>query len=114
MKTALAFISIILFAGNSFAASSCGQLKEELKAMQAAQQQIMNSLVNNHETFASSLEEYSVIVKGAKGASSGVIAGEMSESSQAFRARGIKGKKMANKLNEATTDLLARVAACLK
>ncbi|MBV2169865.1 MAG: hypothetical protein KUL82_14260 [Bdellovibrio sp.] len=114
MKTVATFIAIVLFASNSFASSQCAQLKAELKAMQSAQQQIMASLVNNHESFASSLEEYSTVVKSAKGSSVKVVSSQMDESAQAFRSRGLQGKKMAVKLQNATGDLLARVASCLK
>lgn len=116
MKTVATFFSILLFATNSMAATSskCAQLKEELKAMQNAQQQVVSSLVNNHETFATSLEEYSSAVKSAKGSSIQKVSSEMDESAQAFRTRGVQGKKMAAKLNDATGDLMARVASCLK
>lgn len=83
--------------------------------MQKTQQQVVASLVNNHESFASSLEEYSLVVKTAKGASStSTVSTKMNESAQAFRSRGIQGKKIATKLNVATADLLARVASCLE
>ncbi|KYG68600.1 hypothetical protein [Bdellovibrio bacteriovorus] len=114
MKTIATFFTVILFTSGSFAASNCAQLKEELKALQTAQQQIMLSLVNNHETFASSMEEYSSVVASAKGSSVNAVTAQMDESAQAFRTRGVQGKKMAVKLNAATGDLLARVASCLK
>ena len=96
-------------------ASECGDLKKELAAMQEAQVQIMNSLVSNHETFASSLEEYSEVVSDSKSASSSkVISKNMDQSAKAFRARGVQGKRMASRLEKATADLMARVDACLK
>lgn len=82
--------------------------------MQKAQQQIMLSLVNNHETFASSLEEYSSVVAKAGEASVKVASTRMNDSAKAFRTRGIKGKEVALRLNKATGDLIARVATCLK
>lgn len=114
MKTIFSFFAVILFASNSMAAAPCAQLKQELKAMQKAQQQIMASLVNNHETFASSLEEYSSAVGEANISSKKVVSKQMNDSAQAFRTRGVQGKKMAHQLNAATGDLLARVASCLK
>ncbi len=96
MKTLATFFSILLFfASVSKASTQCKQLKEELKAMQNAQQQIMSSLVNNHETFASSLEEYSSAVQSAKGSTVKTVSSKMDESAQAFRTRGVQGKKMA-------------------
>ncbi|NUN04583.1 MAG: hypothetical protein HUU57_02365 [Bdellovibrio sp.] len=114
MKTVSAFLFAILFTSNSWASPSCAQLKEELKAMQAAQKHVMASLVSNHETFASSLEEYSTLVKASQGSDIKTVSVKMNESAQAFRDRGVQGKKTAVKLNSATEDLLARVAACLK
>lgn len=116
MKTITAFIFSILFTANpTWAASSCAQLKAELQAMQKAQSQVMASLVNNHESFATSMEEYSSMVKESQGeASTKAVSGKMNDSAQAFRTRGIQGKKMATKLQGATDDLLARVASCLK
>lgn len=114
MKTIASFFAVLLFASNSLAASQCAELKAELKAMQKAQQQIMASLVSNHETFASSMEEYSVSVKSAQGATVKSVSQDMDDSAQAFRKRGVQGKKMAAQLNNATGDLLARVASCLK
>ncbi|ASD62403.1 hypothetical protein [Bdellovibrio bacteriovorus] len=113
MKTIATFFAVILFASNSMAASQCAELKKELQAMQKAQAQIMASLVNNHETFASSLEEYSTTMKTAKGSAVKAVSKEMDQSAQAFRTRGVQGKKMATQLNAATGDLLARVASCL-
>lgn len=112
IKSAVIF-SLLVSAHPAFASSNCAQLKQELKAMQSAQAQIMGSLVNNHETFASSLEEYSSIVKHNSG-SSPALAKNMDRSAQAFRARGIQGKKTAIQFNSASEDLLVRVAACLK
>lgn len=93
----------------SLAASKCQGLKEELKAMQKAQTQIMQSLVSNHETFASSMEEYSAAV----GVAPVKTSKEMNKSADAFRNRGVQGKRIADKLDKATSDLIARVSACL-
>ncbi len=114
MKTIAAFFSILLFASTSMAAANCAKLVEELQAMKKAQQQIVASLVNNHETFASSMEEYSSVVTTAKGSSVKAVSNEMNESASAFRSRGVQGKKMAATLNDATGDLFERVASCLK
>ena len=95
-------------------APSCRELKAELVAMKDAQQQIMGSLVSNHETFATSLEEFSSVVADAKKGSEQKIAEQMEESAMAFRNRGLKGKQQAMKLDKATADLIKRVSECLK
>lgn len=110
----IAFLLILLVSANATASASCKDLQRELVAMQKAQQQIVASLVSNHEAFASTLEEYSVEAKSAHGAGAQLVSGEMGETAQAFRNRGLQGKRMALKLDKATADLFARVAACLK
>ena len=82
--------------------------------MQKAQHQIMASLVSNHEIFAASLEEYSIVVKKGKGASRAVISQQMGDSAMAFRQRGLQGQKNMVDLNQATQDLLSRALICLK
>jgi hypothetical protein len=111
-------ILLLIGAGLMMAASpamarshaDCQGLKTELRAMQKAQSQIMMSLVNNHESFASSMEEYSLAV----GKAPATVSKEMNKSAQAFRTRGSQGKQIAEKLNKATGDLIARVASCLE
>lgn len=113
---ALILASALVFTTTMASAASekCQELKSELQAMQTAQTQIMGSLVNNHETFASTLEEYSDNVTGAsKVSSKKSITKEMKSTAKAFRMRGVQGKRMAEKLNEATADLLSRVSECL-
>jgi hypothetical protein len=114
MKAILIATSLLLTAALAEASSGkCAELKKELAEMQQAQSQVMGSLVNNHETFASTLEEYSSVVTETRGSQSKAIAKEMNDSAKAFRTRGVQGKRMAGKLQEATGDLLARVAECL-
>ncbi|QLY25133.1 hypothetical protein [Bdellovibrio sp. KM01] len=113
---ALILASAILIATTAASASNdnCKALKTELQSMRDAQSQIMNSLVSNHETFASTLEEYSdnlVVASGETSKKS--ITKEMKASAKAFRTRGVQGKRMSDKLQEATSDLLTRVADCL-
>lgn len=114
MKALVGFGFVMLMALSSQGASaSCQALKAELVAMQNAQKQIMTSLVNNHEAFASSLEEYSLILKDSKGTKSTGVSSSMTKSADAFRSRGLKGKQMAQQYHQASSDLLARVAQCL-
>jgi len=111
----ITLLVFLLGLSDAYAApSSCRELKAELSAMKDAQQQIMGSLVSNHETFASSLEEFSMVVADAKKGSEIKIAREMEESADAFRTRGIKGKQQAAALDKATADLIKRISACLR
>lgn len=109
------FLALAMTAATSaHASTNCAELKQELSAMRDAQEQIMNSLVSNHETFASTMEEYSEVIQTSKGGSAKVVSKNMDDSAKAFRARGVQGKRMTTKLGRATDDLFARVAACLK
>lgn len=111
MKFLMVMILASLVSVSALAADSCALLKQELKSLQKTQAVMMTSLVNNHETFASTLEEYSATVQEQSGSQK--ISQNMNQSAEAFRRRGLQGKKMAAQLNEATADLLTRVAACL-
>ncbi|MFS4458616.1 hypothetical protein [Bdellovibrio sp. HCB2-146] len=111
----IAVLSAALLLSVSAQASTCGELRQELDAMKKAQQQMMDSLVNNHETFASTMEEYSTSVSAAKGGPlNKTISKKMGASAQAFRVRGIQGRRMAQKFERASDDLMERVAACLR
>lgn len=81
--------------------------------MQKAQDQIMTTLLQNHELFASSLEEYSTLIKTSSNGGS-QVSSQMLETAKAYRQRGLQGKKIATGLNEATGELLERAIACLK
>jgi hypothetical protein len=110
----LASALILATTAASAAGENCKALKAELQSMKEAQSQIMNSLVSNHETFASTLEEYSDSLELASGeASKKSITKDMKASAKAFRTRGVQGKRMSEKLQEATSDLLTRVSECL-
>ena len=107
---ALSLVFSLMMTSTVMASSSkCAGLKEELVAMKQAQSQIMKSLVNNHEAFASSMEEYSETVTKAPA----VTSKEMSKSAQAFRTRGVQGKQIAAKLEAATSELIVKLSNCL-
>ncbi len=116
MKTYLPILFLSLMSFHVQASSgSCAGLSQEIAAMKKANQEITASLVNNHETFASTLEEYSDSVSSAKGSSlNKKISKKMGASAQAFRTRGIQGKRMAQRYESASEDLLTRIEACLK
>lgn len=101
----------------AFAASDCAGVISDLKAMQEAQATIKQSLVENHETFASVLEEYSETLN--KSASQGQVVTQdavknMNESARAFRTRGQNARKLNQKLNQASDRVIAKAIECLK
>ncbi len=84
-------------------ASECKELGPELDSMRKAQSQIMISLVKNHESFADNMVEVSQsnlsIVK---------------KTARSYRIRGEKAQVIADKLDIASADLIAKVKKCLK
>lgn len=94
-------------------ASDCQNLEEELDALRQAQQTIMTSLANNHETFATSLEEVTdeLALRSSRVPPKAIQS--MNKTAQAFRARGLKAKSQAAKLDLASSDLFARVSICV-
>ncbi len=114
MKALILSLNLLATYLGASVSTDYADLKKELTAMQEAQEKIMNSLVSNHETFASTMEEFSEVVSTSKAASSKSISQNMDQSAKAFRARGVQGKRMSGRLNQATGDLFARVSTCLK
>lgn len=97
-----------------FAAVHCDTIMQDMEKMRQAQQAVLISLANNHEMMASTMEETTMELElYSKKVPAKALKG-MSKTAQAFRARGLKGKQQAEQLNEATADLMANVAACLK
>jgi len=111
MKSLIVGCGFLLVA-SAVQASTCSDLKKELEAMHQAQTQVMNSLVQNHELFASTLEEYSTDVAANGGVK--VLANDMNQSAKAFRTRGVQAKRLETNLDKATEDLIHRVLVCLK
>jgi hypothetical protein len=112
MKSILAVI--ISLSGFSAQASDCQQLKADLQKLLKVQSQILTSLNSNHETAASSLEEYAQLIKSSKGSGEGKIASLMNQSATSFRQRGLQGKQIATSLNKETAELIEELLKCLK
>jgi hypothetical protein len=107
-------IAFLLSTSPTFANTQCAALIQDLREMQIVQKQILASLLNNHESFASSLEEYSGIINKAKGSQVRQASGKMRLSAVSFRERGLQGKETVQKLNTASDKLLEQVRHCLK
>lgn len=113
-KILIALLMIpVLYAGE-VKAQDCGALASELHAMKNAQQQIMKSLADNHETFAVSVEEVTAELELRSSKVPAKAIKSMNKTAQAFRQRGVQAKKTVEALGEATEDLIARVETCLQ
>lgn len=114
MKLLFAALLMIpfLYAGE-VRAGNCQELVVELKAMKKAQQEIMGSLANNHETFAVAVEEIAADLELRASKLPVKAAQSMNKTAQAFRQRGVQAKKTVGMLGDATDDLISRVETCL-
>ncbi len=109
---AIILISIMLYSLNSFA--NCGSIISELRAMKQAQSSIQMSLVSNHNLFAQTLESYSEALHDSGGKAFRTISKNMNNSVSSIRDRGTRANETSVKLEEATEDLIQRIAKCLK
>jgi hypothetical protein len=100
-----------------FAASDCDEVSADLKAMQNARASITQSLIENHETFATMLEEYSGTLNTSAAMGQAVTkeaVTNMNDSAKAFRVRGQNAQKLNQKLNQASDQVIAKAIECLK
>ena len=100
----LSLISALIMSSFTWA-SDCPNLKLELQAMRKAQSQIIESLIENHEKMSS------VLAANATGPRN---ASEMLSIARAFEFRAAQAHKTADHLDDATEDLISRIAKCLK
>lgn len=111
------FIMFTLLATSAMASGNCAGVSADLKAMQKANQSISTSLINNHESFASILEEYSTTLNASANLHQAVTkeaVTNMNESAKAFRVRGQNAEKLNLKLKEASEQVIAKAIECLK
>lgn len=110
---ALVFVTLSLSISFSWASSDCNDLVGELRAMKKAQQVILQSLADNHQKFSLTLSELATETELANGKVSNTVIKSMRESSRSFKNRGQTAENQADKLGEATSDLIERVESCL-
>ncbi len=103
--------AFLLYSMSSLA--SCADVVSDLRAMKEAQSQIQSSLVSNHAMFATTLESYSEALTESAGKVHKVVSSNMISSAASFRNRGLQARKTAQKLDEATDDLITRISKCL-
>lgn len=97
-----------------FAAVNCDTVVAEMEKMRQAQQAVVISLAGNHEAFASVMEETTASLELYSKRVPAKALTSMNRTARSFRARGVKGKHQAEQLDMATTELIGKVAACLK
>jgi hypothetical protein len=111
------FIIVAGMTSPALASGGCADVIDDLKAMQKANQSISTSLIGNHESFASILEEYSDTLNTSANLGQPVAkeaVTNMNESAKAFRLRGQNAQKLNVKLNQASDQVIAKAIECLK
>jgi len=107
----------MMTANVSLASGSCGEVIDDLKAMQKANQSISGSLIGNHESFASILEGYADTLNTSASMGQPVTkeaVNNMNQSAKAFRVRGQNAQKLNTKLNAASDQVIAKAIECIK
>ena len=94
--------------------SSCRALVEEMNQMKKAQNQIITSLAQNHDIFADQLTDLSFELSLYRKTIPQKALNAMEKSAQAYHIRATKAQQTAQSLESLTTDLIARIQACLK
>lgn len=114
---AIAITGMMMTANVAFAGTTCADVVEDLKAMQRANESISTSLISNHESFATILEEYADTLNTSASLGQPVTkeaVHNMNESAKAFRVRGQNAQKLNSKLNQASDQVIAKAIECLK
>lgn len=107
-------LALLAWGLQSSAETSCASLVDQLQAMRAAQQSILNSLSSNHETFATSFEEVKMELELHSNKVNKKALKAMGQTAEAFRARGIKARQQTEKLDLMTGKLISEIELCLK
>ena len=113
-----AFVCLLLASPWAVGAINCGELGKELKEMERAQGEILSTMIENHEMFASSLEQYARIAGSAEsqGKKNNLpqVFQQMKLTAAVFRKRGAEGRKLQSEMDSATQDLFKRIRLCLR
>lgn len=114
MKLTIVGIAI-LFAtvGATAEARSCSDLSSDLRAMQKAQDALLESMVRKNESMASTLDQYAQTLNSKKTVRKTDIVG-MKKSAVAFRNHQEREEKLVQRFSNKTEELLSQVEQCLK
>lgn len=82
--------------------------------MVAAQKNVVDDLVDNHFSFANTLDDISDEMAMSSSKASPKAIKAMKKTAAAYKKRGQDGRAVAVKLNDATEDLMIRIKECLR
>lgn len=108
---ALVFVLVAMAGVPSFA---CSDLVAELKAMHKAQQSLLGSLTDNHETFARTVENLTGSIENHSGVVTDDSLRSIDKAAQSFRQRGSQARQSVAKMDAATGNLIQRIEKCLR
>jgi hypothetical protein len=97
-------------------AKTCRDLLGDLRAMRLAQKTLLSNMVENNETMATTLEDYSVHLKEVSRIKRPISIKDVSslhQSASAFRAHRVRESQLVSKFNVASDSLVARIETCL-
>lgn len=95
----------------------CRAVISQLKSMKQAQQTLLNNMVQNNDTMASTLDQYAGELKMSSQKRHPVSAKEihgLKQSAESFRQHKAREEKLVAKFDQASSALLTKVEACLQ
>jgi hypothetical protein len=108
----LVVLTIVAVGANA----NCRDLLSDLKAMRMAQKTLLSNMVNNNETMATTLEDYSLHLKEASRIKRPISVKDISslhQSASAFRSHRARESQLVARFNKASDSLVSRIEACL-
>jgi hypothetical protein len=111
MRNIFLFISILLATLLADASPACSQLIQELKSMQMAQIQLLDSMSRKDDDFAKVLRQQSVRMENHVPKKSDVLS--LANAATAYEQHGEKQKDLVRRFKIASAELLLKVSDCL-
>lgn len=93
-------------------ARSCGDLSQDLRSMQKAQDSLLQSMVRKNDSMATTLDQYSETLSVKKAVKKTDLIG-MKKSAEAFRKHQDREEKLVQRFQIKTAELLEEVENCL-
>jgi hypothetical protein len=122
MSTGQVFMILVLTIAAAIAQGAspdldCRAVASELKSMEQAQRTLLNNMVQNNDTMASTLEQYADDFKQSSRRRHPVSAKDISglkQSAESFRQHKSREEKLVARFDQASSALLLKVESCLK
>jgi len=109
-------LSSLSFAATNLSADNCASLVKDLKAMQAAQKQLMGSFIRKNDTMAQVLEQNANRLETEMNKQRSLKRSDLKAlrvSAQTFRGHDEKERALVARYEKASAQLLGQVQECL-